>query len=372
MKSEGKLLHLLLIILPIAFLISCATQASIKPQDKPQEKSQEKSQDAIASEAETIAKAETETKPETEIEPAVEPEVIAPVPDFITIAAVGDNLFHDPMIKPNKDGIFDFTSFYTEIKPIVEKADIAFVNQETVFGGKELGFSGYPRFNTPKEAGEALMAAGFDVVNHATNHAMDKGEKAVFSTMDFWDTHPEIVYLGIHRSAEHQKRQVIVEKNNIKTGFLSYTYGTNGLPVPQSKPFLVSLIDTGIMAKEIDALRPNCDLLVVSMHWGIEYRQSPNAEQQQLAQFLADHKVDIIIGHHPHVLEGSGTLTGKTGNTTFCIYSLGNFISSRSKQLIKSGELSESGASKSIYSIVFMPDAKSSSTLCGYIFSPTL
>jgi poly-gamma-glutamate synthesis protein (capsule biosynthesis protein) len=235
------------------------------------------------------------------------------------------------MLKLQKGASFNYDSYYTEIKSIVRAADIAFVNQETVLAGERFGYSGYPQFNTPQEAGLALINAGFNVVNHATNHIMDKGEKAVFATMDFWDKYPKVTILGVHRSQEERDKQIIIKKNNIKVGFLSYTYGTNGIPVPKDKPFLVSLIDVKIMAKEIDALRPNCDLLVVSMHWGEEYRHTPTAEQKRLAQFLADHQVDVIVGHHPHVLEGTVTLTGKNGNETFCIYSLGNFISNHSQ-----------------------------------------
>ncbi|MDR0785476.1 MAG: CapA family protein [Treponema sp.] len=286
----------------------------------------------------TLAKAEPTPVPATTVpEPMAlasmveepQPVIPPPTPDFLSIVAVGDNLFHDPMIKPQKDGSFNYDSYYTEIKPIVQAADIAFVNQETVLAGKSFGYSGYPQFNTPQEAGLALINAGFNVVNQATNHIMDKGEKAVFATMDFWDKYPKIAVLGVHRSQEERDKQIIIEKNNIRTGFLSYTYGTNGIPVPKDKPYLVSLIDEKVMAKEIDALRPNCDLLVVSMHWGEEYRRTPTAEQKRLAQFLADRRVDVIIGHHPHVLEGTVTLTGKNGNETFCVYSLGNFISNQ-------------------------------------------
>ncbi|MDR1074477.1 MAG: CapA family protein, partial [Treponema sp.] len=156
---------------------------------------------------------------------------VPPKPDYLTIAAVGDNLYHDPMIGLiTKQDPVDPSDFYSEIARLVKNADIAFVNQETVLAGKDFGYSGYPQFNTPQLVGDALIAAGFNVVNHATNHIMDKGEKAVFATMDFWDNHPEIACLGVHRSEEASGDPVIIEKNNISIGFLSYTYGTNGLP----------------------------------------------------------------------------------------------------------------------------------------------
>ncbi|MDR2376560.1 MAG: CapA family protein, partial [Treponema sp.] len=248
------------------------------------------------------------------------------------LVAAGDNLFHDVMIRPNREPpAYDFTACYAEIKPIIEPADIAFINQETLLGGEAYGFSGYPLFNTPQEVGDALKAAGFDVINHATNHIMDKGEGAIFATMDYWDTVPGIQYLGIYRSQEDRDtKKIIIEKNGIKTGFLSYTYGTNGLPVPRDKPYLVSLISDPVMEKEIKALRPLCDFLIVSMHWGVEYEHTISASQKRLSRFLADNRVDLIIGHHPHVLEPYEFLDRPDGQKTLCFYSLGNFISAQS------------------------------------------
>jgi poly-gamma-glutamate synthesis protein (capsule biosynthesis protein) len=173
------------------------------------------------------------------------------------------------------------------------------------------------------------VSAGFDVVNHANNHVMDKGERAVFATMDYWDAVPGIVYLGIRRSEELRKKPVIVEKHHITMGFLSYTYGTNGIPVPPDKPWLVSLIDTEIMAREIEAIRPLCDFLVVSMHWGNEYEHEYNGRQKDLALFLAEQGVDLVIGHHPHVIQAFEYLPRPDGKTMLCFYSLGNFISAQ-------------------------------------------
>jgi poly-gamma-glutamate synthesis protein (capsule biosynthesis protein) len=172
---------------------------------------------------------------------------------YLTIVAAGDNLFHDVMIRPNPETrAYDFTSYYAEIKPYIEPADIAFINQETLLGGPTYGFSGYPRFNTPQEAGAALAGVGFDVVNHATNHIMDKGEGAVFATMDYWDSIPHIRYLGIHRSQEERNnKKTIIEKNGVKVGFLAYTYGTNGLALPKDKPYLVSLINEAAMEDKV-------------------------------------------------------------------------------------------------------------------------
>jgi poly-gamma-glutamate synthesis protein (capsule biosynthesis protein) len=283
--------------------------------------------DPAADPAATTVATATETGPESEETPAAAEDP----PRYLSLVAAGDNLFHDVMIRPNPNTQgYDFTSFYAEIKPLIEPADIAFINQETTLGGREYGFSGYPRFNTPQEAGDALAAAGFDIINHATNHIMDKGEGAVFATMDYWDTLPDIQYLGIYRSQEDRDtKKVIIEKNGIKTGFLSYTYGTNGLALPNDKPYLAALINESVMEKEIKNLRPLCDFLVVSMHWGTEYQHNISGEQRRLGRFLADNQVDLIIGHHPHVLEPYEFLDRPDGQKTLCFYSLGNFISAQ-------------------------------------------
>jgi poly-gamma-glutamate synthesis protein (capsule biosynthesis protein) len=260
---------------------------------------------------------------------------------YLTLVAAGDNLFHDVMIRPNPEtGAYDFTGCYAEIKPFVEEADIAFINQETPLGGAVYGFSGYPRFNSPQEIGAALAASGFDVVNHATNHIMDKGEGAVLATMDYWDSIPQVQYLGIHRSLERRNtKKVIIEKNGIKAGFLGYTYGTNGLAVPKDKAYLVSLINEALMETEIKALRPLCDFLVVSMHWGEEYQHTISGEQERLGLFLAALDVDLIIGHHPHVLQPYSYLEQPDGGKTLCFYSLGNFLSAQNTGATQLGAL---------------------------------
>jgi poly-gamma-glutamate synthesis protein (capsule biosynthesis protein) len=181
----------------------------------------------------------------------------------------------------------------------------------------------------PSAAGEALIDAGFDVINYANNHVLDRGEAALRYTMDYWDARPEVRYTGVYASEEESGKPVIIEKNNFKTGFLAYTYGLNDIPLPQGREYLVSLSDEEKMAAAIGDLRPRVDLLVVSMHWGNEYETAPSPEQKALARFLADHNVDLVIGHHPHVLEPVETLPRPDGGQTLCFYSLGNFVSAQ-------------------------------------------
>jgi len=329
-----KLLSILFLFLLLG-LNSCATRAPIK------ENTPEK---PVEAESEAAAGEKTE-----EIIP--EP----PRSDYVTILAVGDNLFNAAMVQAGEDR--NYESAYERIRLMVEKADIAFINQETALAGKDFGFSGYPLFNTPQKLGRAIIAAGFDVINHATNHIMDMGEKALLATMDFWDTIPEARILGIHRSEEQRKIPVLITKNSITMGFLSYTYGTNAIPLPKDKPYMVSLIDKEIMKKEIEALRPLCDFLIVSMHWGEEYKYEYSKSQQNLAAFLAEQNVDLVIGHHPHVIQPVEYIQKPNGAFMLCFYSLGNFLAAqiRTETLlgamayikIKSGdkvEIAEAGA----------------------------
>jgi len=300
-----------------------------------------------------------------ELPPSGRPE-IPPPPEsfFLTIVAAGDNIIHDPILTASyNNGAYSFDSIYQRIRTYTATADIAFINQETILGNKALGYSGYPLFSTPSEAGTALAAAGFDVVNHATNHAMDKGEAGVLSSMDHWDSLDGIRYLGIHRNEDDKTNHpVIISKNNFKVGFLAYSYGTNGIALPRGKPYLVSLINNEIMAKEIDALRPLCDYLVVSIHWGDEYSPEPNTYQTGLAAFFAEHNVDLVIGHHPHVLQRFEHLPRADGKKTLCFYSLGNFLSAHfrpEKEALLGGlayiKLKKTGGETSVEETGFIP-----------------
>jgi poly-gamma-glutamate synthesis protein (capsule biosynthesis protein) len=253
----------------------------------------------------------------------------------ITLIAAGDNLIHDTVYRAAAlpKGGYDFGPIYERVRPLIQAADIAFINQESILGGEKFVLSNYPAFNSPQEAGLALAEAGFDVVNHATNHTMDKGQGAVFASLDFWDAlnkkraEEPVLVLGVFRSKEQRSEAKIVERRGVKVGFLSYTYGLNGNPLPRDKPWLTALIDPRVMAAEIDALRPLCDLLVVSMHWGVEYRHETSPSQRELAALLAAHKVDLVLGHHPHVIEPVEILDREDGGKMVCFYSLGDFLS---------------------------------------------
>ncbi len=253
-------------------------------------------------------------------------------PGSLSLIAVGDNLMHNTLLTDaSTSNGYDFTPFYSKIKPYVQAADIAVINQESPLGkGKA---EGYPSFNTPQACGDALIDAGFDVISQANNHIMDSTSSAVYDTMDYWDSQADkgVIRIGISRDASDRATVRYLKRNGIKVGFLAYTYGLNGATLPKSNPDLVSLIDKDTMKAELAAVKKKCDAVVVIMHWGEEYHETPNEDQEDLAEFLTENGATLIIGAHPHVCEPAGWVKSENGNRAFCIYSLGNFISGQNK-----------------------------------------
>ncbi|TDL83183.1 CapA family protein [Peribacillus frigoritolerans] len=245
----------------------------------------------------------------------------------VTLSAIGDILIHGRVYNDAKTGsTYDFKPMLKEVKPLIGKSDITFANQETMIGGTEIGLSTYPSFNSPFEVVDAFQDAGVDIAGIANNHTLDRGEKAILNATDRYDE-IGMPYVGGYRNIQDADTPRVINKNGVKLGFLAYTYGTNGIPVPDGKPHLVNLIDKPKMMKDIEEMKKLSDAVIVSMHWGVEYIRLPNEEQQELAQFLADQGVHLVIGHHPHVLQPMEWVKGKDGNKTFVVYSLGNFLS---------------------------------------------
>lgn len=261
-----------------------------------------------------------------------------------SLIAVGDYLIHSSVYKDanrlaNGDG-YDFKPMISYIKEIVSNYDIAYYNQETILGGSELGLSDYPTFNSPYEAGDAMLDAGFNLVSLATNHTMDSGKKAVENSCKYWQSKENVLTAGSYCSEEERNKINIKEINNIKYTMLNYTYGTNGMPV--ANDYLVNVWPTGIdninnpekdtkyqaykkqVKEDIDKVKDKVDFLIVAMHWGVEYTHEPTAYEKDMASYLASLGVNLIIGTHPHVIQPVTWI-----DDTLVIYSLGNFISAQ-------------------------------------------
>lgn len=246
----------------------------------------------------------------------------------ITLSAVGDILIHDRVYEAaeTEDG-YDFEPMLKDMKPYMEDATITFANQETMIGGEELGLSGYPAFNSPVEIGEELKDSGVDIVSIANNHSLDRGEEAIQESIKHWKD-IDMTYIGAYKDEEDASDIRVLETDeDISIGFLAYTYGTNGISVPDGKDFLLNYIDESQIKKDIAEAQEKADVVVLSLHFGEEYKTMPNEGQENLVQMAADEDVDIVLGHHPHVLQPMEWVEGKDGHETFAIYSLGNFFS---------------------------------------------
>lgn len=249
----------------------------------------------------------------------------------LKIIAAGDLMFHMPQINSAReaDGSFDFNPPFHHVAEHIKDADIAIANLETVTAGDHIGFSGFPRFNSPEAVLDAISDTGFDLLVTSNNHSLDKGKTGIINTIDaIGDRGME--YIGT--SKDKRRPFVVMDANNIKIGILSYTYGLNGLDsllTAEERENMVNLIDRDLISEDILALNEEkVDLIVAYMHWGNEYHSSYSNEQKELAEFLNDNGVDIILGSHPHVIQGIEEIHSDS-KMTFVAYSMGNFISNQ-------------------------------------------
>lgn len=246
----------------------------------------------------------------------------------VTVAAIGDILIHDRVYDDAWDGEkYDFKPMLAEVADYLKEPEITIANQETIMGGESIGLSGYPNFNSPFEIGDDLQDAGVDIVTMANNHTLDRGEEAIQNAIAYYKE-ISMPYTGSFQSKEDQSEIRVLETDqDISVAFLSYTYGTNGMPIPDGKPYLVNLIDREQIKEEVEKANELADVTIVSLHFGVEEERTPNQDQADLAQYAADLGVDVVIGNHPHVLQPVEWLEGKEGNKTLVAYSLGNFLS---------------------------------------------
>ena len=265
-----------------------------------------------------------------------------PTDTTFTMAAIGDIMCHNTQYNDayNKDtGAYDFSYVFDDISLYTKTADICVGNLETTFAGEDVGYSGYPTFNTPDSLAYELKDIGIDVLSTAGNHALDKGFNGLSRTIDVLND-ADIAHTGTYKTEEEQNTILTKYVKGIKIAFVNFTYGTNGIKIPSGKEFCVNLIDNDLITKQLDlAKSQNPDIIVACMHWGNEYKTTPNDTQKELSTFLFQNGVDIILGTHPHVLEPmeKQTVTLEDGTTKdgFVIYSLGNFISGQTAENTK-------------------------------------
>ncbi|MBM6614672.1 CapA family protein [Desemzia sp. RIT804] len=278
---------------------------------------------------------ESSFPPESNLESDVESETSESEAEEkrVSFIGVGDNLIHEGIYKDaqTEEGAYDFSPIYQHVKDDIQSADVAFVNQETMLGGDELGFSGYPSFNTPSDMAGNLVEVGFDLINSSSNHSLDKGTAGVLNALEIWSQYEDIIYTGVFKDQEQRDTIPIFEKDGLTFSLLTYTYGTNG--IEPEYPYLVNYFSEEVIAQDVKRAKEISDVVLVSAHWGDEHTFAPNVFQQQYAQLFADLGVDVVFGTHPHTIQPVEWVQGEDGNKTLVIYSLGNFLAATTSDI---------------------------------------
>ena len=246
----------------------------------------------------------------------------------LSLVMVGDNLIHGAVYydaSPNYSGAapYDFKPMLTHIKEYIKDYDLKYYNQESIIGGKAIGLSHYPRLNSPEEIGEDMIDAGFNMVSLANNHSFDRGDTGLLNSIKFWKSQEGVITAGQYETEEEQKEVPIHEKNGIKFAFLSYTTVTNGLSA--SEPYYANVYSEARVKEDVTKAREKgAEVVIVAMHWGAEYTHKPVDEEYEIANYLSELGVNLVIGTHPHVIQPIAYV-----GDTLVIYSLGNFLSAQ-------------------------------------------
>lgn len=248
-----------------------------------------------------------------------------------TLSAVGDILLHGRVYGGlRKKSGYDFVNQLINVEPLLGKTDITMGNLESIIAGNEIGLSSFPRFNAPMEIGIALKELGFDILTLANNHALDRGAEGLLKSISNIKK-IGLEYDGAYESEEDQKRLRIKNINGLNVCFLSYTNSTNGIKIPEDKPYLVNTLKKKSvlkLSKEMREIKRKniADVIILSLHFGSEYHLFPTSRQKEMCATFADAGADVIIGHHPHVLQPPEWIETSRGTKTFVAYSLGNFF----------------------------------------------
>lgn len=323
-KSTNKLTkRLIIIILFLLIIFAGVTAFNYFKNNNKYKNLETSSKEEIAQEEQENKNAETENKEDTKQE----------TDTTFTLTAIGDVMCHNTQYMDAYDsntGTYDFSYVFDNISSYTKTADICIGNLETSFAGEDRGYSNYPTFNSPDSLADSLKHIGVDVLSTAGNHALDMGFSGLSRTIDVLDK-ADISHLGTYKTQENQDKVLIKYVKGVKIAFINYTYGTNGIAVPSDKKFCINLIDKDLIKKHIEtAKNQNADIIVACMHWGTEYQTKQNSEQEELADFLFQNGVNVIIGNHPHVIQPmeKRTVTLEDGSTRdgFVAYALGNFI----------------------------------------------
>lgn len=270
----------------------------------------------------------------------------------LSLVFMGDIMGHGPQIDGAYDAetkSYDYEPVFQKVKHLFQKSDFTIANLEVTLAGKP--YKGYPQFSSPDELAVACKNSGINVLVTANNHSCDRGKKGIVRTLDVLDS-LSILHTGTFRNREEFEKNnlLVLSKNGISVGILNYTYGTNGLPIPE--PTIVNVIDLDKMKTDIKkAQKRNLDKIIAFVHWGAEYQQKQSKEQEEIALFLLDNGVDVVIGGHPHVLQPMHYQAASAlYKENLVVYSLGNFVSNQRQNPRDGG---------AIFEITFFKDSQS-------------
>ncbi|MBK0348658.1 CapA family protein [Aerococcaceae bacterium zg-ZJ1578] len=291
-----------------------------------------------ATPTETTTTSESETVMETTVAPENENTATAATTGrSITIRSIGDILIHDFLYNDAATGTgYNFDHMFAPVKSYIENADLTTANLEVIAAGDTLPVSNYPAFNAPSEIIDALQAIGVDIVNNATNHTMDWGAEGALGSIAALKERG-MPYVGSYESWQDYNTPRILDINGIKVGFLAYSYGANGNPIPEDQSYLLTLIDTELMALEVEALKEQVDLSIVMVHNGEEYESLPSESQINVNNVVRDAGANFILGGHPHVLQPFIVYNKHQA----ALFSHGNFLSGQIDDSNKLGGISE-------------------------------
>jgi len=324
-KKSKFLLTLFIFILFILFIFTIQNISSLKNAKKLSKNNNEKI---------TIETANKEDN--------IEDNNIKKEPITFKLTSLGDTLCHntqywDAYNSSTKE--YDFSYVYKDISSYTSSSDLTIGSLETSFAGEDRGYSNYPTFNSPDSLATALKNIGVDIISTAGNHALDYGYSGLCRTIDVLEQNG-LSHLGTYKTAEEQEKILIKNVKGVNIAFINYTYGTNGIPVPSDKPYCINLIDKDLIKKQIQTAKDqNVDMIVACMHWGIEYKTTASDEQKELADFLFENGVDVILGNHPHVIEPMEkrkiTLDDGTEKEVFVVYALGNLTADQRDEITR-------------------------------------
>ena len=273
----------------------------------------------------------------------------------IKLMMVGDNLLHPAILKTGiqEDGSLNYDFLFVDISEYLETADIKMINQETILGGNELGFLGYPYFNSPTEIGDSIAKAGFNVVLHASNHAADQGSEGIVHCASFWEKYPEVLMTGIYKDGSQEHEIPILTIKDVTFAILNYTYGPNMETLPKPIQGHLEMLcnwdeETGRIdfttlhpdvITDIETASEIADVVIVCPHWGTEYTTQASSYQKEFAQQMTQAGADLILGTHPHAVQPVEWIESENGNRALCYYSLGNYVSSQNRELSMLGAM---------------------------------